>query len=150
MGFKDFLASIKEGIEKEVARFANKDFLEATVAGCAMVAAADGSISSEEKQKMWGFMQLSPALKVFKADEIMEAWNRHISNFEFDNAIGVQEATKAIQKLNGNADAGKTLVNVCCAIGASDGDFDDTEKAVVRKICATVGLRADQFAGLAG
>lgn len=142
---KELVEKVKSGIEKEVARFNNKDFLEATVAGCAMVASSDGSISAEEKQKMWGYMQISPALRVFKADEVLESWNRHVTNFEFDAAIGAQEAGKAIAKLNGNADASRTLVNVCCAIGASDGDFDDTEKDTVRKICGLVGLRPSEF-----
>ena len=93
-------------------------------------------------------MQISPSLKVFKTDEILEFWNKHTANFEFDNSIGVLEATKAIQKLQGNTDAAKTLVALCCAVGASDGDFDDDEKAVVRKICSALGIRASEF-GLA-
>jgi tellurite resistance protein TerB len=34
---------------------------------------------------------------------------------------------------------------VCCAIGASDGDFDQTEKDVVRRMCAELELDATAF-----
>jgi tellurite resistance protein TerB len=39
-------------LNAEVSKFKNRTFMEATVAACALVAAADGTISSEEKQKM--------------------------------------------------------------------------------------------------
>ena len=37
------------------------------------------------------------------------------------------------------------MVRVCCAIGAADGNFDDDEKAVVRKICAELNLNPKDF-----
>ena len=36
----------------EVGKFKNREFMEACVAGCGLVAAADGNIDSSEKQKM--------------------------------------------------------------------------------------------------
>ncbi|HNG60066.1 MAG TPA: TerB family tellurite resistance protein, partial [Cellvibrionaceae bacterium] len=70
-------------ITSEVAKFKNKDFLNAVVAGCALVAAADGSISSAEKQKMLGFINSSDELKVFGADEVIAAFNNVVSKFDF-------------------------------------------------------------------
>ncbi|MBF0101788.1 MAG: tellurite resistance TerB family protein [Desulfobacterales bacterium] len=39
----------------------------------------------------------------------------------------------------------KLMVRVCCAIGAADGNFDDTEKQIVRDICAELGLNPKDF-----
>lgn len=47
MGFLKF----KNKVEGEVKRFTNKSYLDAVVASCALVAAADGSIDSEENKK---------------------------------------------------------------------------------------------------
>jgi tellurite resistance protein TerB len=37
------------------------------------------------------------------------------------------------------------MVRVCCAVGASDGNFDESEKAAVRNICAELGLNPKDF-----
>lgn len=37
------------------------------------------------------------------------------------------------------------MVRVCCAIGAADGNFDEGEKTVVRKICAELSLNPKDF-----
>ena len=39
----------------EASKFRNREFMQAIVAACALMAAADGKISSEEKQKMMGY-----------------------------------------------------------------------------------------------
>ncbi len=54
---KNTLAA-REKLTTEVGKFKNKEFMEAIVAGCALVAAADGEISSAEKLKMSGFIKL--------------------------------------------------------------------------------------------
>jgi tellurite resistance protein TerB len=143
--FTDFLKQTRAGLEATVARFNNKVFLNAVVAACARVAAADGNISTEEKQKMLGFIQISPALKVFSTADVLSAWNDNITFFDFDATIGHTESNKVIAQLKGNTEACETLVQVCCVIGASDGDFDDQEKAVVREIANLLGLSPSKF-----
>ncbi len=50
--FKNWLNTTKKDLGDQVKKFKNKDFMEAVVAGCALVAFADGTISPEEKSKM--------------------------------------------------------------------------------------------------
>ena len=52
----------RDKLSTEVSKFKNREFMEAVVSGCALVAAADGNISSDEKQKMVGFIQNSNEL----------------------------------------------------------------------------------------
>jgi len=52
---KQNATAARDKMKTEVAKYKNNDFMEAVVAGCALVAAADGNISSEEKQKMAAF-----------------------------------------------------------------------------------------------
>lgn len=143
--FKAFVEQTRAGLETTVARFKNKVFLDAVVAACARIAAADGTISAEEKTKMLGFMKISPALKVFTTAEVIESWNRNIEFFDFDAKIGHTESNKVIVQLKDNTEASETLVQVCCVIGASDGDFDDAEKAVAREIAILLGLSPSKF-----
>ena len=119
--------------------------MEACVAGCGLVAAADGSIDSSEKQKMMKFIQQSDELKVFETKDVIAVFNKVTENFEFDNEIGKAEALKMIGKLRSKPDAARLMVRVCMAIGSADGSFDDKEKQVVREICRDLSVPADDF-----
>jgi len=148
MGFaniKDWFSQQKTSAQDSVARFKNKDFLEASVAACALVAAADGTIQPSEKETMAGFIQRNDMLKVFEMTKVIESFNKFASNFEFNAAIGKAEALRAVNKLKSNQEAGRLLIRVCCAIGMADGDFDDKEKTVVKEICAELGLPPSEF-----
>lgn len=135
----------REALSTEVGKFKNKSFMEATAAACAMIAAADGEVSSAEKMKMTGFINNSPELKAFKLDDVITAFNSAVGKFEFDYQIGQAEALKTINKMKGNNGASRLLVRVACAIGASDGNFDSNEKAACRLICLELGLDPDEF-----
>jgi tellurite resistance protein TerB len=129
----------------EVSKFKNKTFMEATVAACALVAAADGTISAQEKQKMAGFIRNSDELKVFEMSTVIAFFEKVVGNFDFDADIGKAEALKVIGRLRGNDEQSRVMVRVACAIGASDGTFDEAEKAIVRTICIELGLKPADF-----
>lgn len=142
---QEMVSNVKAGLEERVARARNKDFLYAAVAVCARIAAADGEVSKEEQQKMFAFMSIFPALKVFTPAEILAAWNQHIQFFDISTQMGHAEANKSIQKLNGDLDSSTTAVHLGAAIGAADGDFDEDEKTVLRDICKILSLRPSEF-----
>lgn len=148
MGFFDDLknraAQMQSSLTQEMSRFKNRDLMEGILAGCALVAAADGSVSGEEKRKMVGFINNSEALKVFDTNAVIEAFNRHIGKFEFDLELGKAEALKSLAKVK-KVEEARLLVRVCCAIGASDGSFDEKEKQVVRQICRELNLAPSDF-----
>ena len=149
MGFMDDLKSraskLQDNLKDNIKKFKNKDFMEAVVAGCALVAYADGVIKPEEKNKMLRFIQQSDDLKMFDMNQVIESFQKQIQKFDFDVNIGKGEALKAIGKLAKKPEEAKMMVWVCCAIGAADGNFDDTEKQVVREICQTLTLDPKEF-----
>jgi tellurite resistance protein TerB len=144
MGFFDDLKTKAQQIQgtlaAEMVKFKSRDLMEAITAGCALVAAADGTIATSEKQKMLGYMENSDALKHYDKATVITSFQQHVGRLEFDFGIGKAEALKVIAKLAKRPDEARLLVRVCCAIGASDGDFDDKEKAVVREMCRDLGL----------
>lgn len=148
MSFTDWLkknvTEARDTINSEIMKFKSKDLLEAVVAGCAMVAYADGSIKSSEKQKMMGYLKQSDQLKVFDQEEVIRLFQKYVEKFEFDATIGTGEVIQAISKFRGKTQA-QLLVRICCAIGAADGDFDMNEQAVVRRMCSELGLNPADF-----
>ncbi len=143
--FATWVKETTNTLKTEVVKFKNKDFLAATVASCALVAAADGNISSEEKQKMIGFMKHSDVLSVFDTSEVIALFEKYSGNFSFDPVIGKGECLQVISRLKKRPDEARLVIRVCCAIGAADGNFDDDEKAVVREICAELGQNPADF-----
>lgn len=152
LGERNMLTWLKENVgvardklSNEVGKFKNQKFMEATTALCALVCAASGGVSSEEKQKMVGFINNSPELKFFNMTDVIKSFNGHCEKFEFDFQLGQAEALKVIGKIKNDPGAGRLLVRVGCAIGASDGNFDADEKAACRLVCAELGLNPADF-----
>jgi len=143
--FTDFLKTTGQGINDEVKKITSKSFAEAVIAGCALVAAADGIITSEEKQKMAGFIKQNEALKLFDISKLIVMFEKYTKSFEFDYQIGKIEALSTIAKIRSKPDESKLLVRLCCIIGGADGDFDDDEKKVVREICKELSLNPSEF-----
>ncbi len=148
MSFTDWLKNnvteVREVLSAEITKFKSRELLEAVVAGCTLVAYSDGHISSSEKQKMMGYMRISDQLKVFDVNDIIKLFQSYVEKFEFDPTIGTGEVMQAIGKFRGKPQA-QLVVRVCCAIGAADGDFDQNERAAVRKICSELGLNPADF-----
>ncbi len=142
---KQNAVAARDKLTAEVGKFKNAAFMEAMTASCAIVSAADGEISSVEKQKMTGFINMSPELKVFNMAEVIKSFSAHCEKFEFDYQIGQAEALKVIGKIKNDPGAARLLVRVACSIGASDGTFDEKEKAACRLICAELGLNPADF-----
>jgi len=129
----------------EASRFKNRTFMEAVVNGCVLVAAADGSIDSAEKQKMAGFIERSNELKHFDLREVIDEFQNAASAYESDNLIGKTCALEKIRKIKANEDQARLLVRVVSAIGAADGDFDTQEKEMVTEIARELGLNPADF-----
>lgn len=142
---RENVTKARAGLTAEMAKFKNRTFMEALVSGCALVAAADGTIDASEKQKMAQFLERSDELQHFDIRQVIEVFNKAVSDFEFDHEIGKANALKTISKIRGKDDQARLLVRVVCAIGAADGDFDADEKAMVRQIAGELGLKPEEF-----
>lgn len=142
--FKDMLNNAKTTIANEITKFQSRDFMEAVVAGCTMVAAANGEFKSEEKQKMLNALKMNDSLKVFDQSDVIKVFNGFSEKFEFDIGIGNAEALSTISKMAGK-DGADLIVSVCCAIGAADGDFDADEKSCVIDICNALKLSPARY-----
>ncbi|MCX7082935.1 MAG: tellurite resistance TerB family protein [Methylococcales bacterium] len=148
MSFDNFLSQLKtkaNELKTEALKFKNKDFLNAAMAGSALIAMADGSISSEEKQKMIKFIENNDALSIFTISDVIKAFQEFVSQLEFDKDIGEAQAYQAIGKMKSNSEASRLLVRMIIAIAASDGNFDAQEKNIAGKIAKELGLQPSEF-----
>jgi len=132
-------------LKTDILKFKNKDFLNAAMAGSALISLADGSISSEEKQKMIKFIENNEALSVFPTSEVIKAFQDFVSQIEFDKDIGDAKAYAAVGKLKSNNEAARLVMRMIIAIGSADGNFDTNEKFIAVKIAKELLLNPAEF-----
>jgi tellurite resistance protein TerB len=148
MSFDSFLSQLKSKaneLKTEALKFKNKEFLNAAMAGSALVAMADGSVSSEEKQKMIKFIESHDALSIFTTSDVIKAFQNFVGQLEFDKDIGEAKAYEALGKMKSNAQASRLLIRMIIGIASSDGNFDDTEKKVAIRIAKELGIDPAEF-----
>ncbi len=148
MSFSNFLNNVKDKMSElktEALKFKNKEFLNASMAGAALIALADGEISSSEKQKMIKFIESHEALSVFTTKDVIEAFQEFVTQIEFDKDIGDAKAYAALGKLKSNNEASRLVMRMIISIAAADGDFDADEKVVAVKVARELGLNPADF-----
>jgi tellurite resistance protein TerB len=148
VSFESFLSQLKSKaseLKAEALKFKNKDFLNAAMAGSALIAMADGSISGEEKQKMIKFIESNEALSVFTTSDVIKSFQDFVGQLEFDKDIGEAKAYQALGKMKSNNDAARLLMRMIIAIASSDGNFDLTEKKIAIRIANELGVSPGEF-----
>ena len=148
MSFANFLSGVKAKageLKTGALKYKNKDFLNAAMAGSALVAMADGDVSEEEKQKMIKFIESNDALSVFTTSDVIAAFQEFVGQLQKDKDIGEAKAYQALGKMKSNVDASRLLVRMIIAVAAADGDFDDNEKRVASKIAKELNLNPSEF-----
>ena len=146
--FSNFVNKLKAGsaeLKKSALKFKNKGFLDKTMAGCALVAFADGEVTKEEKIKMMKYVEVDDVMSIFDTSDVIASFKKWVDLFEFDVDVGRTKVLKELSALKSKEDEARTLIRILISIGAADGDFDEDEKSVVRDACIEMGLSPAEF-----
>ncbi|WP_411152685.1 tellurite resistance TerB family protein [Streptomyces sp. A30] len=120
-------------------------FRDASMAMCALVAAADGTIDPSERRRVAQLIATNEVLQNFDATDLQRRFednlNKLTTDFDFGKVSVLQEVAKAKKK---PAEA-RAVIQIGIVIGGADGDFDKTEQAIVREACFTLDLPPHEF-----
>ncbi|MFD8571546.1 tellurite resistance TerB family protein [Streptomyces sp. NPDC059639] len=120
-------------------------FRDASMAMCALVAAADGTIDPSERRRVAQLIMSNEVLQNFPADDLQRRFEANLdkltADFDFGKVSVLQEVAKTKKK---EAEA-RAVIQIGIVIGGADGDFDATERAVVREACQMLGLAPHEF-----
>lgn len=120
-------------------------FRDASMAMCALVAAADGTIDPAERRRVAQLIATNEVLQNFDAMDLQRRFednlNKLTTDFDFGKVSVLQEIAKAKKK---PAEA-RAVIQIGIVIGGADGDFDKTEQAIVREACFTLDLPPHEF-----
>ena len=142
---KQNVSQMNDSLQTNISKFKNNDFADASMAICALIAAADGTIDTAERQKTTALIISNETLKIFPASELKQKFDFYCEKLSQDFDFGKIEAIQAIAKLNKKLDQGRAVIQIGIIIGGADGDFDSDEKKVVKEACHAVGINPGEF-----
>ena len=144
----NFLNTAKEklmSLKNEAMKFKSKEFLQASLAGSALIILADGSVDKEEKLKMMKFIEHNEALSIYDTSEVLTTFKEYLAVMEEDMDIGEAKAMAAISKIKNKEEQARLVMRMIIAIANADNDFDPDEKAMAVRIANELGLDPTDF-----
>lgn len=132
-------------LNEEIRHAENEHLMEGIVAGCALVAYADGWVTDEEHDRMVNLIRGFEPVAAFGIDDVVSTFETMTSQFVSDPKSGEAIALKAVARVKGADRYPALLVKACCAIAAADGGFDAEERYAVIRICKVLGLDPASF-----
>lgn len=142
---KGRMSDLNDSVQQNIGKFKNKKFADASMAMCALVAAADGDIDADERRKTAAFIMSNETLKVFSASDLKEKFAFFCNKLETDFDFGRIEAIQALSALKGKPDQARACIQLGIIIGRADGNFDADEKRVIKDACNAVGISPTEF-----
>ncbi|MFJ4923736.1 tellurite resistance TerB family protein [Streptomyces sp. NPDC088725] len=143
--FKESAATMQTQLTAKKNDLKSGAFRDASMAMCALVAAADGSVDPSERMRVAQLIAGNDVLQNFPAADLQrrfdDALNKLTADFAFGKVSILQEIAKAKKK---PAEA-RAVIQIGIVIGGADGDFDKDERAVVREACFALGLPPNEF-----
>jgi tellurite resistance protein TerB len=125
--------------------FKSGAFRDSTMAMCALIAAADGSVDAEERRKVAALISQNEVLKNFPADQLQQIFNDNVDKLMRDFDFGKVSILQEIAKVRKKEDEARAVIQIGIIIGSADGKFDEDEKKVVREACHSLGLSPAEF-----
>ncbi|MFI8419267.1 tellurite resistance TerB family protein [Streptomyces sp. NPDC085479] len=120
-------------------------FRDASMAMCALVTAADGTVDPAERSRVAQLIAANEVLRNFDAADLQRRFDAQLDRLAADVDFGkvavLQEIAKAAKK---PAEA-RAVVQIGIVIGGADGHFDPAERSVVREACFALGLPPHEF-----
>lgn len=120
-------------------------FRDASMAMCALVAAADGTVDPSERQRVGSLIATNDVLQNFPAPDLQRRFEDYLTKLTADFALGKVAILQEIAKVAKKPVEARAVIQIGIVIGGADGDFDQTEQAIVREACFAVGLNPAEF-----
>lgn len=141
---------LRAELSAELTEYRGRMLMEATIAACAIVAHADGSVAPAERIRMMELMRAHPLLALFPRDEVIHEFTRHTYNFVEDPTEAMHHAIRQVMQVAGRKRLARVVLDACLVITAADGRVDPREIEAVRLIREALDLPPDPNGAPAG
>lgn len=137
--------SVSDQLLTKKDQFRNKEFAEASMATCALIAAADGSVDAAERQRTAALIASNDLLSVFPPEELRQKFDGYCDKLVRDFDFGKVDAMTAIGKLKAKPEQARAVISIGVIIGGADGSFDADERKVLTQVCNALGIAPAEF-----
>ncbi|MCF3120734.1 MULTISPECIES: tellurite resistance TerB family protein [Streptomyces] len=120
-------------------------FRDASMAMCALVAAADGTVDASERQRVAQLIGTNEVLQNFPADDLRRRFDEYVDKLTADFAFGKVSVLQEVAKAKKKPAEARAVIQIGIVIGGADGDFDKDEQGVVREACFALDLPPHEF-----
>ena len=135
----------RQALAQELARFRNRQFLDAAMAATALVAMADGEVSLPEQVTLDQVLETVQELRIYDPHAAVDIYRDHVDALAADSYAAREKILETVARLAGDEAAGNVLIHACVAIAKSDDDFSPPEQIAVRELCRALGLDPATF-----
>jgi len=132
-------------LKTKAGQFKSKEFANASMAMCALIAAADGKVDPSERSKTAALITSNDVLEIFPPSELRDKFDWYLDRLARDYDFGKVEAIATIAKLKAKQDQARAVIQIGIIIGGADGDFDADERRAVKDACHAVGIAPAEF-----
>ncbi|MEU8825647.1 TerB family tellurite resistance protein [Streptomyces sp. NPDC048636] len=120
-------------------------YRDASMAVCALVAAADGHVDPAERQHVESLILSNDVLQNFPPDQLRTRFNKHVDLMMSDFARGRTEALQEVAKAAKKPAEARAVVQTGIVVAGADGYVAPAEEQILREVCATLGLSSAEF-----
>ncbi|MBC9728930.1 tellurite resistance TerB family protein [Streptomyces sp. TRM68367] len=131
-----------DALKEELRSGADRD---ASMAMCALVAAADGHVDPAETEHVESLILGHDVLRNFPAEQLRERFHRHVNQLMRDFPAGKHEALLVLARSAPDPTEARAVVRTGIIIAGADGHFSQAEVSVIREACAVLGLSPAEF-----
>lgn len=120
-------------------------YRDASMAMCALVAAADGHVDAAEIQQMESLILGNEVLQNFPPEQLRTRFHKHVDQLTRNFPQGKAEALQDIAKAAKKPTEARAVIQTGIVIAGADGHFSQAEQSILREACATLGLQPAEF-----
>ncbi|MFW6691070.1 tellurite resistance TerB family protein [Streptomyces sp. MAR4 CNX-425] len=136
--FKSQLSSMKSELKSGAYR-------DASMAVCALVAAADGHVHPAERERMDSLIVSNDVLQNFPPEQLRQRFTQHLDRLTVNFQQGKAEAMQEIAKAKKKPAEARAVIQTGFVIAGADGHTDPAEQQVLREACTALGLPPSEF-----
>lgn len=120
-------------------------YRDASMAMCALVAAADGSVDPAERQHVESLILQNDVLLNFPTEQLRQLFNKHVSQMAVNFQQGKDQAMQEIVKVAKKPSEAKAVVQTGVVIAGADGYVSQAELQILREVCSVLNLAPQEF-----
>ncbi|MFJ8870917.1 tellurite resistance TerB family protein [Streptomyces sp. NPDC102473] len=120
-------------------------YRDASMAMCALVAAADGHVDPAERQHVESMILGNDVLQNFPPEQLRQRFNKHVDQLSLNFQQGKADALQEIVKTAKKPTEARAVLQTGIVVAGADGTFSQAEHMILREACTALGLSPAEF-----